>query len=49
MKIEFQEIFLTKIRATLKGFYGVLKSADACLRFVLITGVIKFIQRPESD
>ncbi|GHV10310.1 hypothetical protein FACS1894162_3710 [Bacteroidia bacterium] len=29
-------------RKTLKGFYGVLKSADAYLRFVLLTGVTKF-------
>jgi hypothetical protein len=31
-----------KIRETLKGFYGVLKSADANLRFVFFTGVTKF-------
>ncbi|MDR2041462.1 MAG: ATP-binding protein [Tannerella sp.] len=30
------------IRHALKGFYGVLKSADACLRFVFFTGVTKF-------
>jgi hypothetical protein len=30
------------MRDTLKGFYGVLKSADACLRFVMLTGVTKF-------
>jgi hypothetical protein len=30
------------IRAELKGFYGVLKSADRWLRFVLLTGVTKF-------
>jgi hypothetical protein len=30
------------IRDTLKGFYGVLKSADANLRFVFLTGVTKF-------
>jgi hypothetical protein len=30
------------IRKTLKGFYGVLKSADAYLRFVFLTGVTKF-------
>ncbi|MDR1557607.1 MAG: AAA family ATPase, partial [Tannerellaceae bacterium] len=30
------------IRDTLKGFYGVLKSADAHLRFVFLTGVTKF-------
>ena len=32
------------IRKNLKGFYGVLKSADAHLRFVFITGVTKFSQ-----
>jgi hypothetical protein len=31
-----------KIRNTLKGFYGILKSADANLRFVFLTGVTKF-------
>ena len=30
------------IRVALKGFYGVLKSADAHLRFVFLTGVTKF-------
>ncbi|MDR1594472.1 MAG: AAA family ATPase, partial [Prevotellaceae bacterium] len=30
------------IRDTLKGFYGVLKGADANLRFVFFTGVTKF-------
>ncbi|GHT39201.1 ATPase AAA [Bacteroidia bacterium] len=30
------------IRKILKGFYGVLKSTDAYLRFVLLTGVTKF-------
>jgi hypothetical protein len=30
------------MRNTLKGFYGVLKSADAYLRFVMLTGVTKF-------
>jgi hypothetical protein len=29
----------TKIRGALKAFYGVLKSSDAYLRFVLLTGV----------
>jgi hypothetical protein len=33
-----------EIHTVLKGFYGVLKSADACLRFVLLTGVTKFSQ-----
>jgi hypothetical protein len=31
-----------EIRNALKGFYGVLKSADRWLRFVLLTGVTKF-------
>lgn len=31
-------------RQTLKAFYGVLKSADAYLRFVFLTGVTKFSQ-----
>ncbi|MDR3269775.1 MAG: AAA family ATPase, partial [Tannerella sp.] len=31
-----------EIRKALKGFYGVLKSADASLRFVFLTGVTKF-------
>jgi hypothetical protein len=30
------------IRKLLKGFYGILKSADAYLRFVFLTGVTKF-------
>jgi hypothetical protein len=30
------------LRATLKPFYGVLKSADAALRFVMLTGVTRF-------
>ncbi|MDR1787263.1 MAG: AAA family ATPase [Treponema sp.] len=32
------------IRAALKSFYGVLKSADPYLQFVLLTGVTKFSQ-----
>ena len=31
-----------EIRTALKSFYGVLKSADACLRFAFLTGVAKF-------
>ncbi|GHT64158.1 ATPase AAA [Bacteroidia bacterium] len=31
-----------EIRTALKGFYGVLKSNDAYLRFVFLTGVTKF-------
>jgi hypothetical protein len=34
----------TKIRNALKAFYGTLKSSDACLHFVLLTGVTKFSQ-----
>jgi hypothetical protein len=30
------------LRATLKPFYGVLKSVDAALRFVMLTGVTRF-------
>ncbi|MDR1270878.1 MAG: ATP-binding protein, partial [Planctomycetaceae bacterium] len=30
------------MREVLKGFYGILKSADAYLRFVFLTGVTKF-------
>jgi hypothetical protein len=33
-----------KIRSALKAFYGTLKSSDACLQFVLLTGVTKFSQ-----
>ncbi|MDR0629744.1 MAG: AAA family ATPase, partial [Treponema sp.] len=33
-----------QIRSALKGFYGVLKSADADLRLVFLTGVTKFSQ-----
>ena len=32
------------IRAMLKSFYGILKSADPYLRFLLLTGVTKFSQ-----
>jgi hypothetical protein len=39
--IENKEI-RDEVRNTLKGFYGVLKSADPWLRFVLLTGVTKF-------
>lgn len=35
---DLQEAF----RATLKGFYGALKSMDRCIRFALLTGVTKF-------
>lgn len=35
---------LEEYRKTLKGFYGVLKSADRYLRFVFLTGVTKFSQ-----
>ena len=36
--VELQEAF----RATLKGFYGALKSMDGCIRFAMLTGVTKF-------
>jgi len=39
-KVELHEAY----KAILKAFYGVLKSADAHLRFVLLTGVTKFGQ-----
>ncbi|MDR3365981.1 MAG: ATP-binding protein, partial [Prevotellaceae bacterium] len=32
----------SSLRETLKNFYGILKSADANLRFVMLTGVTKF-------
>ena len=32
----------TELRNTLKPFYGVLKTMDACIRFALLTGVTKF-------
>jgi hypothetical protein len=32
----------SEIRSELKGFYGVLKGMDACLKFVFLTGVTKF-------
>ncbi|WP_044653697.1 ATP-binding protein [Bacteroides congonensis] len=38
------EPLLDSYRATLKAFYGVLKSADRYLRFVFLTGVTKFSQ-----
>ncbi len=38
------EPLLNEYRSTLKAFYGVLKSADPYLRFVLLTGVTKFAQ-----
>ena len=38
------ERLLEEYRRTLKAFYGVLKSADRYLRFVLLTGVTKFAQ-----
>ena len=37
-KPELQETY----RATLKGFYGALKSMDGCIRFAFLTGVTKF-------
>jgi hypothetical protein len=33
-----------KIHRTLDGFYGILKSADAYLRFVFFTGIVRFPQ-----
>ena len=37
-KPELQDAY----RATLKGFYGALKSMDGCIKFALLTGVTKF-------
>ncbi len=37
-KPELQDAY----RATLKGFYGALKSMDGCIRFAFLTGVTKF-------
>ena len=31
-----------EFRNTLKGFYGALKSMDACIKFAMLTGVTKF-------
>ena len=31
-----------EFRGTLKGFYGALKSMDACIKFAMLTGVTKF-------
>ncbi|MCQ2314467.1 MAG: ATP-binding protein [Bacteroidales bacterium] len=36
--VELQDAY----RATLKGFYGALKSMDGCIRFAFLTGVTKF-------
>lgn len=36
------DVLLETFQSTLKGFYGVLKSADPYLQFVLLTGVTKF-------
>ena len=38
------DALLESYRATLKAFYGVLKSSDRYLRFVFLTGVTKFSQ-----
>jgi hypothetical protein len=37
-----EEKLNAELRAALKPFYGVLKSADASLRFVMLTGVTRF-------
>jgi hypothetical protein len=31
-----------EVRAALKSFYGAIKSADACIRFTMLTGVTRF-------
>jgi hypothetical protein len=38
------DVLHTQYKSELKAFYGVLKSADAHLKFVLLTGVTKFGQ-----
>ncbi|MDR1723567.1 MAG: ATP-binding protein [Tannerella sp.] len=38
----FDEKLHERVLKSLKGFYGVLKKMDDCLRFVFITGVTKF-------
>ena len=32
----------TRLRNTLKPFYGVLKTMDGCIKFAMLTGVTKF-------
>ena len=41
--LEDKELF-TKIRKFLSTFYAIIKSNDACLRFVFMTGITKFNQ-----
>ena len=36
------EALQNEYRSTLKAFYGVLKSCDACIKFAFLTGVTKF-------
>ena len=36
------ETLQSEFRGTLKGFYGALKSMDACIKFAMLTGVTKF-------
>ena len=36
------ETLQKEYRATLKGFYGALKSMDECIKFAMLTGVTKF-------
>ncbi|WP_456086707.1 ATP-binding protein [Parabacteroides sp.] len=42
LQVFSNEALLANYRATLKAFYGVLKSADPYLKFVFLTGVTKF-------
>jgi hypothetical protein len=42
--VEQQNAVQEEIRRELKSFYGVLKTADPWLRFVMLTGVTKFSQ-----
>ena len=41
--LENKELF-NKVRALLSSFYAIVKSNDACLRFVFMTGITKFNQ-----
>ena len=41
--LENKELF-TKVRGLLSSFYAIVKSNDACLRFVFMTGITKFNQ-----
>lgn len=42
LQVMDNEVLMNEYRNTLKSFYGVLKSSDANLKFIFITGVTKF-------